>query len=116
LATAIALTNKAAKAGRANAMCVRRRTAAYKDTHQKSVELANKACAHLLMAPTDATDTTIKTCAHLLITLINVTKANLFMYNITAKSCYIFIVFIRIIVNTGVSKKFIISYRQFQAL
>jgi hypothetical protein len=78
-----------------------------------SAELANKACAHLLTAPTDATDTITKACAYLLITPINVTKADLFVYSTTAKSRYIFIVFIGIIVNTNVFKKFIINYKQF---
>jgi hypothetical protein len=82
-----------------------------------NTELANKAYVHLLIAPTDATDTVTKACAHLLITLINatdpVTKANLFVYSITAKSCYTFTVFIRIIVNTSTLKKFIASYKQF---
>jgi hypothetical protein len=82
-----------------------------------STELANKACAHLLIALTDATNTAIKACTYLFITPTNVTdlvtEANLFVYNITAKLCYTSIVFIRIIINTGVSKKFIVGYRQF---
>jgi hypothetical protein len=64
-----------------------------------SVELANKAYAYLLTVPTDAIDLVI--------------KADLFMYNIIAKLCYIFIVFIRIMVNTGVFKKSTINYKQF---
>jgi hypothetical protein len=82
-----------------------------------NTELANKACAYLFIAPTDAIDTVTKACTHLFITLTNVTdlvtKADLFMYNIIAKSCYTFIVFIRIIVNTSVSKKFTVDYKQF---
>jgi hypothetical protein len=72
-----------------------------------NTELANKACAHLLTAPTDATNTATKACTHLLITSTNATdpatKANLFVYSTTAKSCYTFTVFIRIIVNTNVA-------------
>jgi hypothetical protein len=82
-----------------------------------NTKLANKACAHLFTALIDATDTVTKACAYLLITLMNttdlVTEADLFVYNITAKSCYTSVVFIRIIVNTGVFKKFIASYKQF---
>jgi hypothetical protein len=85
-----------------------------------SAELANKACAHLLTALTDATNTTIKACAHLLTALIDatdpITEADLFVYSTTTKSRYTFTVFIRIIVNTSVFKKSIASYRQFQAL
>jgi hypothetical protein len=81
-----------------------------------SVELANKAYAHLLTAPTDAIDTVTKACAHLLITPINATKADLFMYSTTAKSRYISTVFIGIIVDTDVSKKSTAGYKQFQAL
>jgi flavoprotein len=82
-----------------------------------SIELVNKAYAYLLTAPTDAINTVTKACAHLLTTLTNAinlaTKADLFVYSIIAKSCYTFIVFIRIIVNTGVFKKFIANYKQF---
>jgi hypothetical protein len=78
-----------------------------------STELANKACAHLLIALTDATGTVIKACVHLLITLINATKADLFVYSITVKLCYTFIIFIGIIVNTSMSKKFTVNYKQF---
>jgi hypothetical protein len=82
-----------------------------------STELANKACAHLLTAFIDATDTATKTYAHLLITPTNATdlfiKADLFVYNITVKSCYNFTVFIGIIVNISVFKKFTVNYRQF---
>jgi hypothetical protein len=78
-----------------------------------SAELANKACAHLLTAPTDAINTVTKACAHLLITLINVTKADLFVYSTIAKSRYTFIVFIGIMINISTSKKFITSYKQF---
>jgi hypothetical protein len=81
-----------------------------------SAELANKACAHLLTAPTDAIDTATEAYAHLLTTLINVTEADLFVYSTTAKSRYISIVFVRIMVNTGVSKKSTTDYGQFQAL
>jgi hypothetical protein len=42
LATATALTNRAAKAEKANAIYVRRRTAAYKDTHQKNASALKK--------------------------------------------------------------------------
>jgi hypothetical protein len=55
-----------------------------------NTELANKACAHLLITLINAINTAIKACAHLLITLINIIKANLFVYNIIAKLCYIF--------------------------
>jgi hypothetical protein len=85
-----------------------------------SAELANKAYTHLLTALINVTDTVTKAYAHLLTTPTNATdlviEANLFVYNITAKSRYTFIVFIRIIVNTNVSKKFIADYKQFQAL
>jgi hypothetical protein len=81
-----------------------------------SAELANKACAHLLIAPTDATNTATKACAHLLITPTDATgpatKANLFVYNTTAKLYYIFTVFIKIIINTNISKKSITDYKQ----
>jgi hypothetical protein len=78
-----------------------------------SAELANKACAHLLTALTNATDTVTKACAYLLITLINVIKADLFVYSTTAKSRYTFIVFVGIMVNISVSKKSTADYRQF---
>jgi hypothetical protein len=82
-----------------------------------NVELANKACAYLLTALTDVTDTVTEACAHLLTALtdaINLTtEANLFVYNITAKSCYTSIVFIGIIVDISVFKKFITGYKQF---
>jgi hypothetical protein len=78
-----------------------------------SAELANKAYAHLLTAPTNAINTATKAYAHLLTTLTNATKANLFVYNITAKSRYTFIVFIRIMVNTSVYKKSTADYKQF---
>jgi hypothetical protein len=82
-----------------------------------SAELANKACAHLLTAPTDATDTVIKAYAHLLTAPTNATdpatEADLFVYNTTAKSRYTSTVFIGIMVDTSVSKKFTASYRQF---
>jgi hypothetical protein len=85
-----------------------------------SAELANKACAHLLIALTDATDTATEACAHLLTAPTDATdpttEADLFVYSITAKSCYTSIVFIRIMVDTGASKKSIAGYRQFQAL
>jgi hypothetical protein len=64
-----------------------------------STELANKACAHLLIAPINATDP--------------VTEADLFVYSTTAKSRYTSTVFIRIIVNTSVSKKSTTDYKQF---
>jgi hypothetical protein len=64
-----------------------------------SVELANKACAHLLITPTGATDP--------------VTEADLFIYSMTATSRYTSIVFIRIMVNTSVSEKSTAGYRQF---
>jgi hypothetical protein len=78
-----------------------------------SAELANKACAHLLTAPTDAINTVTKACAYLLITLTNATKADLFVYSTTAKSRYTSIVFIRIMVNTSASKKSTTDYKQF---
>jgi hypothetical protein len=81
-----------------------------------SAELANKACAHLLMAPTDATDTATKVCAHLLTTPTDATEADLFMYSTTAESRYTSTVFVRIMVDTGVSKKSTAGYKQFQAL
>jgi hypothetical protein len=67
-----------------------------------SAELANKACAHLLTATTDATDLTI--------------EANLFVYSTTAKLRYTSTVFIGIMVDTSASKKSTVGYRQFQAL
>jgi hypothetical protein len=81
-----------------------------------SAELANKACAHLLTAPTNAIDTVTEACAHLLTTPTDATEADLFVYSITAKSRYTSTVFVGIMVNTGASKKFIAGYRQFQAL
>ena len=54
------------------------------------------------MASTDTIDPAITT--------------NPFIYSITAKSHYTSTVFIGIIINTGVSKKSIAGYRQFQAL
>jgi hypothetical protein len=81
-----------------------------------STELANKACAHLLTAPTDAIDTATEACAYLLTTPTDATEANLFVYSTTAKSRYTSTVFIRIMVNTGASKKSTAGYRQFQAL
>jgi hypothetical protein len=64
-----------------------------------NAELANKACAYLFTALINATDLVI--------------KADLFVYNTTAKLCYTFIVFIGIIVNTSVFKKSIANYKQF---
>jgi hypothetical protein len=81
-----------------------------------SAELANKACAHLLTAPIDATDPATEACAHLLTAPMDATEANLFVYNITAKSRYTFTVFIRIMVNINVFKKSTAGYGQFQAL
>jgi hypothetical protein len=82
-----------------------------------STELANKAYAHLLTAPTDATDTATEACAHLLTAPTDATdpttEADLFVYSITAKLCYTSTVFIRIMVNTSASKKSTISYKQF---
>jgi hypothetical protein len=82
-----------------------------------SIELANKACAHLLTAPTDAINTVTEACAHLFTAPTDATdpttEADLFVYSITVKSCYTSTVFTRIIVNTGVFKKFTIGYRQF---
>jgi acetamidase/formamidase len=82
-----------------------------------STELANKAYTYLFITLINTTDTATKACAHLLIALTDatdlITEADLFVYSITAKLCYTSIVFIRIIVNTGISKKFIISYKQF---
>jgi hypothetical protein len=78
-----------------------------------SAELVNKACAYLLTTLTNVINTVIKAYAHLLITLINATKADLFVYNTTAKSRYTFIVFIRIMVNISVFKKFTTGYKQF---
>jgi hypothetical protein len=82
-----------------------------------SAELANKACTHLLIAPTNATNTATKAYTYLLTTPTNatntVTKANLFVYNITAKLYYTFTVFIKIMINTSAFKKFTTSYKQF---
>jgi hypothetical protein len=82
-----------------------------------SAELANKACAHLLTAPTDATDTVTEACAHLLTAPTDatdpITEADLFVYSITAKSRYTSTVFVGIMVDTGVSKKSTAGYRQF---
>jgi hypothetical protein len=78
-----------------------------------SAELANKACAHLLTTPTDVIDTATEACAHLLTTPTDATEADLFVYSTTAKSRYTFIVFVRIMVNTGASKKSTAGYRQF---
>jgi hypothetical protein len=82
-----------------------------------STELANKACAYLPIALINATDPVTKAYAHLLTALINttdlITKADLFVYNMTVKLYYTFIIFIRIIVNTSVSKKFTTDYKQF---
>jgi hypothetical protein len=82
-----------------------------------SAELANKACAHLLTALTDATDTATEACAHLLTAPTDatdlITEADLFVYSTIAKSRYTFIVFIGIMVNTGVFKKFTADYKQF---
>jgi hypothetical protein len=103
-----------------------------------SAELANKACAHLLTAPTDATDTATEACAHLLTAPTDatntateacahlltaptdatdlITEADPFVYSTTAKSCYTSIVFVGIMVDTGASKKSTAGYGQFQAL
>jgi hypothetical protein len=64
-----------------------------------SAELANKACAHLLTTPTDATGPA--------------TEADLFVYNTTATSRYTSTVFVGIMVDTGASKKSTAGYRQF---
>jgi hypothetical protein len=64
-----------------------------------SAELANKACAHLLTTLTDATGL--------------VTEADLFVYSITVTLCYTSIVFVGIMVNTGVFKKSTAGYKQF---
>jgi hypothetical protein len=82
-----------------------------------SAELANKAYAHLLTAPVDATNTATEACAHLLTTPTNATdpatEADLFVYSITAKSRYTSIMFVGIMVNTSASKKSTAGYRQF---
>jgi hypothetical protein len=82
-----------------------------------STELANKAYAYLFTALTDAIDTATEAYAHLLTALTDatdpITEADLFVYNITAKSCYTSIVFVGIMVNTSVSKKSTADYRQF---
>jgi hypothetical protein len=78
-----------------------------------SAELANKACAHLLTALTDATGTVTEACAHLFTTPTNATKADLFVYSTTAKSRYTSTVFIGIMVDINVSKKSIAGYKQF---
>jgi hypothetical protein len=64
-----------------------------------SAELANKACAHLFTTPTDATGPA--------------TEADLFVYSTTVTSCYTFIVFVGIMVDTGAFKKSTVGYRQF---
>ena len=66
------------------------------------MELANKAYTHLFMASVDTIDPAIIT--------------DPFIYNITVKLYYTSIVFMGIIINTSISKKSTISYRQFQAL
>jgi hypothetical protein len=81
-----------------------------------SAELANKACAHLLTAPTDATGTVTEACAHLLTTPTDATEADPFVYSTTAKSRYTSTVFVGIMVDTGASKKSTAGYGQFQAL
>jgi hypothetical protein len=78
-----------------------------------SAVLANKACAYLLTAFINAINTATKAYTHLLTTLINATETDLFVYNTTAKPRYTFIVFVGIMVNTSVSKKFTTSYKQF---
>jgi hypothetical protein len=60
LATATALTDRAAKAGRANAICVRRRTAACEDTYQKNASALRKYTRQDL-TQTKAAITTLKT-------------------------------------------------------
>ena len=67
-----------------------------------SIELANKAYAHLFTASADIIDP--------------VTTTNPFAYSMTAKLCYTSIVFIGIIINISIFKKSITSYRQFQVL
>jgi hypothetical protein len=64
-----------------------------------SIELANKAYAHLFIVFINTSDP--------------VTKADPFIYNIILKLYYTFIVFIGIMVNISVFKKSIISYKQF---
>jgi hypothetical protein len=51
LATVTALTNRAVitKAERANAICARRRTAVYEDTHQKNASVLKKYTKHNLI-------------------------------------------------------------------
>ena len=63
------------------------------------MELANKAYAHLFMAFMDTIDPTLTT--------------NPFAYSIIVKSRYTSIVFMGIIIDTGVFKKSTTSYRQF---
>ncbi len=62
-----------------------------------SVELANKAYAHLFITSVDTIDPAITT--------------DPFAYSMTVKSRYTSIVFMGIIINTGVSKKSITGYR-----
>src|SRR6266700_2012788 len=64
-----------------------------------SVKLANKAYTYLFMISIDTIDPAIIT--------------DPFIYSMTAKSRYTSIVFIGIIIDTGVSKKSTASYRQF---
>src|SRR6266567_2090570 len=64
-----------------------------------SVELANRAYTHLFTASVDTIDPAITT--------------NPFIYSTTAKSRYTSIVFMGIIINTGVFKKSTAGYRQF---
>jgi ribosomal protein S12 len=60
LATATALTDRAAEARRANVICVRKRTAAYKNTHQKYISALRKYIRHNL-TQTKAVIATLRT-------------------------------------------------------
>ncbi len=66
------------------------------------MELANRAYTHLFIVSIDIIGPTIIT--------------NPFTYSIIAKLYYTFIVFIGIIIDTGIFKKSTTNYRQFQAL
>ena len=73
-----------------------------------SIELANKACIHLLMA----LELTIKSAMESYI------KTDLFAYNTATTTAlqYTLMVFMGIIINTSTLYKFIAGYGQFQAL
>jgi len=61
------------------------------------MELANKAYTHLFMASVDIMGPT--------------TTTNPFIYSIMVKSCYTSIVFMGIMINIGIFKKFTAGYK-----